>query len=532
MTTTNNLGTYSPRGERRIIYVSDPSSIARNYLPDPVSEDDLRSWVDELADAGTDTFIQETYTQGWTVYWRGDRFEYDARPQHRRFLPLLDAGVQPLQVLLERSHERGMEFMAGIRVNDNHGHISVEQGVGSGSSFVTENPQWHLEEKPSSGRARLSTHMDFTFSEVRDYVFEVASEIVEQFDVDGLELCFRDHGYFPMGAGRERMPLMTGLVARIGEMLKGKSAGRGKKLELGVRVHESMEECLDTGLDVPTWISDGLVTYVAPQQVMYTATNALFDEFGELARVTDCMMYPGLLPWTSVRRRRRLGDEPITLDQYRAAAQNCYGAGADGLSFYNHMVTIEWMPSYPMMLFEMDELRDPERVAQGRRHYLFEPMLAGSKIFGDGRAATGALKADRAVVSRDEPGATGTYRFRICEDLSNVRRASLVFRGYHMTDRDEIEVRINGTEIPGSSIRSHGNEKRIDMAAAVDRSSNGTLGVSPVPEIPGPWMTYWFRLTSPPAVYGDNEIEVKLTSGDPDASEDILIDEIEVLVAP
>ena len=253
MTTTNNLGTYSPRGERRIIYVSDPSSIARNYLPDPVSEDDLRSWVDELADAGTDTFIQETYTQGWTVYWRGDRFEYDARPQHRRFLPLLDAGVQPLQVLLERSHERGMEFMAGIRVNDNHGHISVEQGVGSGSSFVTENPQWHLEEKPSSGRARLSTHMDFTFSEVRDYVFEVASEIVEQFDVDGLELCFRDHGYFPMGAGRERMPLMTGLVARIGEMLKGKSAGRGKKLELGVRVHESMEECLDTGLDVPTW---------------------------------------------------------------------------------------------------------------------------------------------------------------------------------------------------------------------------------------------------------------------------------------
>ncbi len=70
------------------------------------------------------------------------------------------------------------------------------------------------------------------------------------------------------------------------------------------------------------------------------------------------------------------------------------------------------------------------------------------------------------------------------------------------------------------------------MAAIVDISSNTTLGLSPVPELPGPWMTYWFELTSPPAVYGDNEIEVKLTSGDPDASEDILIDEIEVVVAP
>src|SRR5262245_33530583 len=86
------LGTLKPRGKRRIVYVSDPSSIAISYLPDPTTENDLRRWVDDLADAGVDTFIQEAYTQGWTTYWRGDRHEYDARPQHRRFLPLLNAG--------------------------------------------------------------------------------------------------------------------------------------------------------------------------------------------------------------------------------------------------------------------------------------------------------------------------------------------------------------------------------------------------------------------------------------------------------
>ena len=84
-----------PRGNRRVIYVSDPSSVANRYLPDPVREEDLKRWIDAIAAAEIDTFVQEVYTQGWSVYWRGDVFEYDARPQHRRFLPLRDGGLSP-----------------------------------------------------------------------------------------------------------------------------------------------------------------------------------------------------------------------------------------------------------------------------------------------------------------------------------------------------------------------------------------------------------------------------------------------------
>ena len=132
------LGSFSPRGLRRILYVSDPSSIARRHLPDPVSEQDLRKWVDTLAAARVDLFIQEAYTQGWTTYWRSPRFDYDARPQHRRFLPLLDRGKQPLGILLDQCRRRRMAFLAGIRVNDNHGHVSIRQGVGAGAAFPGE----------------------------------------------------------------------------------------------------------------------------------------------------------------------------------------------------------------------------------------------------------------------------------------------------------------------------------------------------------------------------------------------------------
>ena len=66
-------------------------------------------------------------------YWRTDRFPYDTRPQHRRFLPLLDAGVQPLQVLADRCHERGMTFLGGLRMNDTHDFPEVRgvRGVAS-----------------------------------------------------------------------------------------------------------------------------------------------------------------------------------------------------------------------------------------------------------------------------------------------------------------------------------------------------------------------------------------------------------------
>ena len=129
-----------PRGNRRIVYVSDPSSIAYRFLPDPVREEDLRDWIDYVAAADIDTFVQEVYTQGWTVYWRGDRYDYDARPQHRRFLPLLDAGIQPLDILIDQCHRRGIEFFAGFRINDNHGAVSTAQGVGAGAGFIVDNP--------------------------------------------------------------------------------------------------------------------------------------------------------------------------------------------------------------------------------------------------------------------------------------------------------------------------------------------------------------------------------------------------------
>ena len=525
------LGDLSPRGSRRILYVSDPSSIARRHLPDPVSEQDLRNWVDRLAASRVDLFIQEAYTQGWTTYWRNPRFDYDARPQHRRFLPLLDEGKQPLGILLDQCRRRRMTFLAGLRVNDNHGHVSIRQGVGAGAGFLVNNPQWQIREMPPGPYYALSTPMDFTFAPVRDYLFSVTEELVNRFDVDGLELCFRDHAYFPAGAGPERKELMNELVGRIRGMLDRKGRDRNKDLLLGARVFQTLEECDAMGLDVATWIQGGLINYVSPADTMYCEPNVPWEAFSRLTRSSRCLLYPGLLPWSSLRMRRRLGGQPITSDQQRALAMNMYGAGADGIFFYNHFVPLSWAPFYPQMLRGLAETREPGDLTRANRHYVFEPVWAGCLGFGVDRTSTGAVKADRMVLKRGTPGSEGKYRFRVCEHIGNSRGATLLFRAYHAVDGDRFQVRINGKPVPDSRMRRRSDERRSDLKAIVDPNSTSSSGLPPVPDLPGPFSTFWFDLTEPPAQYGDNWLEVRLTHGHPDQTRDVLIDEVEVFVS-
>lgn len=549
-------GLYRPRGKRRILLISDPSSIARRYLPDPTEESDLCNWIDDVADAGVDLFVQEAYTQGWTTYWRSNRFEYDARPQHSRFLPLLDRGIQPLEVLLKQSRIRGMEFLAGIRMNDNHGHISTTQGVGAGASFLLDHPEWLLTDTPPGDYFKLSTPMDYSFPEVRDYVFRVIEELVERFDVDGLELCFRDQQYFPYQKGRERQPLMTDHVDRIRDLLKTVGRQRKKRLILGARVYQTLNECANQGLDVPTWIEDRLIDYVSPSDTMYSDPSAPYEEFSALARKTYCRVYPAILPWFGVRMERRAARMPLNLDQQRALAKNFYGAGADGISFYNHFVTLDWAPFYPTQMSDFAELASPAQVAIGRRHYVFEPIWGGCDGFGQDMACTGAVKAERIILERARDGASGRFRFRMCESLIRGAKAVLLFRAGHMTLNDRISVSLNGEEIPESEIRRRDDELRVilePIETATDRGvkamrsggvkasetvrdvahepAAGTQGHPIIqPDIERPNVTCWFQVTRPPAAFGDNWLEVALTKSDPEATKDIVIDEVEVFV--
>ena len=528
----------APRGTERILYVSDPSSIACKLLPDPVSEEDLRNWVDMVAASGVDLFDQEVFSMGWTTYWKSATYEYDQRLQHRRFLPLLEAGLEPLEILIDQAHRRGMRFIAGIRVNDNHAHQAREQGLDI-AAFIDSNPQLQLRDLPEGEYYKLSEPLDFSFEEVREFTLGVIRELAARFDIDGIELCYRDHAYFPVGTGVERAPLMTDLVQKVRAVLDEGD----KRRTLGTRVFATIEECVNLGLDVPAWIGANLINYVSPQDSMYADFNLPYEPWAALTLDSDCLLYPGLQPWTSFRARYRRNQSPITPANFRALAHTMYSAGADGIAIYNHFVPTLWHPPfYPQAMQIFHQLRDPARLARSERHYVFDPTWAGMTGFGgEGKCSTGALNANQLQLNRSPAGASGEYRFYLYENLEDTFGATLFFRGAGLTENDELEVALNGHPIPAAAINRTRPSDDPSPGGMIWEREQGARKIPCFPERgrydlrpePGPaFSTRWFSLMPATVVYGENSLSVTLLQSDPRAEQPIVIDEVEVWVDP
>ena len=293
------------------------------------------------------------------------------------------------------------------------------------------------------------------------------------------------------------------------------------------------------GLDVTTWVKKGLIDYLSPQDTMYADFNAPYEKFSALTRSSKCMLYPAMLPWSSVRARNRLSGIPLSPANQRALAHTFYGAGADGLSSYNDFTVMWNAPFYPQLMRIFHELRDPARVARGERHYIFDPTWAGLTGFGaDGLASTGAMKANKLVLQRIAD-AKGEYHFNLFEDFTQVYGASLLFRGFGMRDDDELEVRLNDHLIADSAIgRTLQTSPHPDWAH-MRRAREQTFKNIPEQgridfrkEAEPSFSTRWFDLSSTLVRWGENVLSIALVKSDPQATGQIVIDELESWVQP
>jgi hypothetical protein len=167
--------------------------------------------------------------------------------------------------------------------------------------------------------------------------------------------------------------------------------------------------------------------------------------------------------------------DPTTLmthSQYRAALQNIYAAGADGLSVQNHFFhwgrfTVgserperpdrfrekeepEHPDAYPNPLNFLQELKDPATLTSGPRHYTFLPL------WGKGRGLAQNYEKEEIILTRGEPDQRGTFRFRICDQLPSGDEPSadckLIIQINDLTAGDQLVVEINSSEVPSSAL--------------------------------------------------------------------------------
>ena len=500
------LGSLTPRGTRRVIYNSDPSNTTRHLSEPAAKPEELRRIVRNYAREGAiDVLVQEIWHQGWTQFWRTDRCPYDARDQHQRLVPMMDAGVMPVEIYIDECHKQNMTFIAGFRVNDRHGH-----NADLFERLSREKPEWILKEyKPSSPRTtdprsyQYGCALDYSVEGVRDWVFSIMEEAANRFDIDGIELNYtRLPACFPKGKAEGSHAIMTGFVRRVRAMLDKAGQKKGRQLLLGVRVLQHLEGCTKMGLDIPAWIKERLIDYIVPGDIGFTDFNAKFEAFVGLARAHDCHVYPQIQNLLGYNHRTLVQ----TPDHCRAAVQNFYGAGADGFSTQNCFEVRD--------LATLKRLRDPNRLVSEDRHYVFYPIWGSDGGSQAGYQWDFPYRPEQIVLDRRKPGERGEFRFRICEHLpadSEIRGegeicgAILIFRP-GIVPGDELSVDINGKTILAETIECEWFDEK-------DRP--------PVCR---------FALRSPPAIYGDNHLGLTLGKSAPGAKGEIVMNEVEVIV--
>jgi len=256
----------------------------------------------------------------------------------RRFVA---AGNDPLAIAATAARENGVKLEVNLRMAWHY-----EDGHPWNSRFRNEHCELHLQARPTASRDNV---LDYFHPEVREERFRLFEEIATRYDVDAICADFtRWPRLFGIAAAdafekkfgrkpgfhdpddwewfRYRAGLMTDMIRRIRRMLAEHERKTGKRVAF--RAILTSRQFLRQGLDVETWVREGLVDALMPgtDYVNYAASDVDVETFVAMTRGTPCKVY--------VRLDLYMASNP-SQNRVKQIFWECLKRGADGVFLYN-----------------------------------------------------------------------------------------------------------------------------------------------------------------------------------------------------
>ena len=417
--------------KRRTIYFNDARHYYLFVFEPPMRMEDAWIPVDEVAGTGIDTFIYGVSRADGLFYpsrvgleWGSDRKPFQNAYEWRcweNMQSLIAKDLDPLQVLIDRAHEKGMEFFSSLRLGA-YGGMNPEHNVAEG------------------GRG-------FVHTEVRDHQHAIIEELATRYDAEGIELDFAaSPGGCPFCLNPDEAPehasLMTDFVRDASATVRGRPGQPGL---LGARVYPTVELNQRAGLDVETWLAKGYVDFVVPMAYSCFVLDAQMpiDWIVKAAHANDISVYGMLQPYYLDGRRPNTKVEHATPQMMRAAASNFWEADVDGL--------YTWFMDWPLEDGERRTLSfmgDPDLTRKGDKHYFLRqrPENEESYVYG----------AELPVsIAAADPAKSYEVEFSINDDPENdrIRRMILKINVAELVSQDRFEVSLNGTSLSTETCR-------------------------------------------------------------------------------
>ena len=254
----------------KLIYYNDARHYSFYRYDPPMSLHQLRQPVDELLGTGVDT-LSYGLASGQTffhdtrvgVQW-GD---VDGRHNHgvmwwraaENAKQAIAAGNDVLRVVVDRAREKGLQVLCSMRMNDS----STESNLYMMSRLKREHPEVMIGEEAAGGHPHAATCEDYARAEVREERLRLIEEVMG-YGPCGLEMDPYVGVFFQPSRARENAGILTGFVREVRAMFDRLGRERGERLCLASRVYPVEEQNLGIGMDVRTWMREGLIDLVVP----------------------------------------------------------------------------------------------------------------------------------------------------------------------------------------------------------------------------------------------------------------------------
>ncbi len=266
----------------------------------------------------------------------------------------------PYRTIIDTAHSANVEIFASLRMNDVHcswdGTLSPLQRsrpdllIGDFSPHQYPNIIQNEKALPRGGyplslMQAFWTSLNYAKPEVRELRCSRIEKVARAYDFDGFELDFmRAPMFFKPGEVQENLSAMNEFVRQIRQTLNNVGEKRGRRYLLAVRIPDTSEMALRTGLDVKTWLDEHLVDMLMVGGG-YMPFSDRVKELIDIAHTYQTPAYPvvDIDGWYSEEEKVYKNAPPhaCAFDSHcepakvRAIASNFWSLGADGVYLFN-----------------------------------------------------------------------------------------------------------------------------------------------------------------------------------------------------
>lgn len=511
------------------VLCNDDGWIMGTYGP-PLAPADMRDkMIAPYAGSPVDVFLwsvggHEVYDYETEVGERfGDGYEDLDEGQQRKaenLRQMIKAHGGPVTVILQLCREAGLAFFPSVRMNE---HYDMEESAPNYGRLRRDHPELCIgrpgEPIPhGSLEWGIRTGLNYAFPEVRTHMSNIIFELIERFDIDGIELDYMRHpAFFRVPEACQYRYLMTDFLYGVRTKLDEVSEKKGKQLQLAVRVSPTLADAKRIGLDTEVWMKEGMVDMLVAGGG-FIPFEMPIREWVATAEGTDCRIYgcfEGLRPLLNEK-------------SLKALALRYWEAGVDGLYFFNYYsMSNAWKRNV------LNQLADPTVLRRLNKCYELDQSNRHQPTSQLGYSFLNAIPAAQLPVQFNQTffDRGVSLLLDIADDVESAAAdgaldkctLALAFEG--LTTEDAFEISLNQTPIPwDTGVAAADNRTHVEYEQGWNQYPSRTQEVATSGD------TIEFNISSSPLKKGTNELEIRQVNPQPIRREPLVLKGVTVSI--